>query len=123
MRFLRLPPFEQLLRLALAFAFLYPPLAAISDPYSWVGYFPTFLSDLVAPHQLLLLHTFGAIEVILGLWILLGRRIRIPALLMAVLLLLIVATNAAQFDVLFRDVALALAAVALAVRRRETPSA
>lgn len=117
MRFFSLAPTEQLLRVALAFAFLYPPLAALADPYSWVGYFPTFLSDLVAPHQVVLLHAFGVVEIVLAVWLLVGERIRIPALLMALTLLVIVLTNPAQFDVLFRDLSLAVCALVLGLRR------
>ena len=117
MAFFRLSPSEQLLRLALAFSFLYPAVSAVLDPYSWVGYFPTFLSDAIAPHQVILLHTFGVVEVVLALWILGGRRVRVPALLMAAMLIAIVLANPAQLSVLFRDLALALAAGALAMRR------
>ena len=117
MLFFKLSPSEQLLRLALALTFLYPPIAAVFDPYSWVGYFPTFLSDAVAPHQILLLHAFGVVEVLLALWVLLGRRVRTPALLMASLLVVIVLANPAQLPVLFRDLALALVAIALAFRK------
>lgn len=117
MTFLRLSPAEQLLRVALAFSFIYPPLAAFSDPYSWVGYFPTPLLDFVAPHQILLLHAFGMVEIMLAVWVVFARRVRIPALLMAVILFAIVGLNFAQMDVVFRDVALALASLALAMRR------
>ncbi|MGE5541055.1 MAG: hypothetical protein ACM3TU_02095 [Bacillota bacterium] len=112
----RLSLSELLLRAALTLSFLFPPIDALFDPYSWVGYFPTALSDLVAPHQLILLHTFGILEIALALWLLFSRRARIPALIMAVILLAIVAANTAQLSVLFRDVALALVALALAFR-------
>jgi uncharacterized membrane protein YphA (DoxX/SURF4 family) len=113
MRLPRLSLSEFFLRIALAGSVLYPPFDALTDPYSWVGYFPGFLSDLVAPHQLVLLHTFGIVEVVLAIWLLIGKRIKVPACIMAVLLLSIAATNLTQFSVLFRDVALALAALAL----------
>lgn len=118
MTFFRLSPSEQLLRLALALAFLYPPVAAVFDPYSWVGYFPTFLSDAIAPHQILLLHAFGVFEVGLALWVLGTRHVRVPALLMAGTLIAIVLANPAQLSVLFRDLALTLVAIAVAVGKR-----
>ena len=120
MAFFRLSPSEQLVRLALALAFLYPPISAVLDPYSWVGYFPTFLSDAVAPHQIILLHAFGISEVFLALWLLSARRVRIPALLMASILVVIVLANPAQLAVLFRDLALALVAVSLAIGRKQS---
>lgn len=101
-----------LLRVGTAFAFLYPPLAALSDPTSWFAYFPRFIRALPVD-PLLLLHGFGIIEVILALWILFGRTVRIPAAIAAALLLVIVAFNFAQIDIVFRDISIALMTLAL----------
>ncbi len=103
-----------LLRVGVAFAFLYPPFAAITDPVSWAAYFPPFMRDFPID-SITLLHLFGIIEVILALWILSGWRIRFPATLTALFLVAIVMVNAAQFDVLFRDLSIATMAVALAL--------
>ena len=111
----RLPLFEILLRLSVALAFLYPPVAAIIDHYSWIGYFPAFMTDLVAPHELVLLHTFGVLEAVIAFWIIFGKRPWIPAGLAAIILVLIVVTSPAQFPVLFRDLSIALSAAALLV--------
>jgi hypothetical protein len=114
MRFLPKASFpEWMLRSLLALSFLYPPVDALGDPYSWIGYFPTFLTDLVAPHGILLLHAFGIVEVLLALWVLLAKDARKPALIMGLMLIAIVAFNPGQFQVLFRDVCIALAALAL----------
>lgn len=112
------PLWEWCLRGAVAFAFLYPPLAALSDPYSWVGYFPGFLLDAVSPSELMLLHIFGALEVALAVLILLMRRPWLPALAAAVILIAIVVVSPPQFPILFRDVSIALAAFALASYHR-----
>lgn len=106
---MRIPLPELLLRLAVAFSFAYPPIAALMDADSWIGYFPAFV-----PSSLLVLHAFGAIEIIIALWILLGRRVVIPSLLAAIMLLAIVLFNLSQLDILFRDISIALAALALA---------
>ena len=100
------------LRVGLAFAFLYPPYAALSDPTSWAAYFPPFVHALPLPTPVLL-HAFGALQVAIALWVLSGWRIRLPAALAALMLLGIVAFNFSQFDVLFRDIALAALAFAL----------
>jgi uncharacterized membrane protein YphA (DoxX/SURF4 family) len=107
---------DLLLRLSVALAFLFPPVNALIDPYSWVGYFPSFIRDL-GP-ELVLLHIFGVIEVVIGLWILSGRRIFIPSVAATALLVLIVVTNLGDFQVLFRDLSIAGAALALAVMNR-----
>ena len=104
---------DYLLRIGLALAFLYPPINAVMDPNSWIGYFPSFMKGIVEDQ--LLLHAFGVLEVSLALWVLSGWRIWIPALAMAVMLLGIVVFNIPQFQVLFRDLAIALMALALAL--------
>jgi hypothetical protein len=114
---LRLPLPELLLRAGIAFSLLYPPLSALQDPDSWIGYFPVFLLGL-GIDPLTLLHIFGAIEGVLALWILFGRRIFWPSMTTGVLLILIVVFNANQFPILFRDVSIALAAFALALMNR-----
>jgi uncharacterized membrane protein YphA (DoxX/SURF4 family) len=97
-----------------AFAFLYPPIAALlGDPYSWIGYFPAFTRGYV--DEMLMLHLFGAIEVIIGLWILSGVRIFIPSVLATLMLVAIVMFNLNQFDILFRDLSIASLTLSLAI--------
>src|SRR3569623_1398624 len=93
-----------ILRISLAFSFAFPAVNAVFDPDSWVGYFPSFMSGLLDPA--LLLHSFGALEIILAVWVLSGWKVYIPAAVMALMLLAIVIFNFAQFQVLFRDLAI-----------------
>jgi len=102
------------LRLGVAFSFLYPPFSALTDPDSWVGYFPQFVRDLPVDTYLLL-HLFGALEVVIALWLISGWKVRYPAALAALMLVAIVAFNLNQFEVLFRDLTIAAAAIALAL--------
>lgn len=103
-------------RAGLAFAFLYPPIDALFEPYSWLGYIPSFARGYVP--DLALLHAFGALEVVLALWILSGRRIFWPSLLSGCILLFIVATNLSGFEVVFRDLTIAALAFSLALRSK-----
>lgn len=119
MRLFSLPLPEILLRVGVAFAFLYPPIAALFDPLSWISYFPAFLTDFVGEHTILLLHAFSAVEVVLALWILFGKRVLWPATIAALLLIAIVIANPIQLDVLFRDLSIALASAALAALHRK----
>lgn len=100
------------MRVALAFAFIFPAVNALFDPSAWIGYFPTFVHGIV-PDEVLL-HTFGAIEIILALWVLSGWKIAFPSLVMAGMLVAIVAFNPSQFQILFRDLSIAVAAIGLA---------
>lgn len=105
---------ELLLRLGVAFSFIYPPISAFISPYSWVGYIPQFVSMLPI-EAVVLLHIFGIAELLIAVWILLGKRVFIPSILAASFLTLIVAFNWAQMDVLFRDIPIILMAVCLAL--------
>lgn len=102
-----------ILRSGVAFAFLYPAINALFDPTSWFAYFPTYVRHL-APEPVLL-HGFGLLEVILALWILSGKKIFWPSLAAALILLVIVISDPADFQVTFRDLSIAAAALALAL--------
>ena len=101
------------LRIGVAFAFLYPPIDALVDPFGWIGYFPGFMHGFVP--DMILLHGFGLFEVAIALWLLSGYRIRTPAILAMLTLLSIVILDRTEFQVTFRDLSIAAAALALAL--------
>jgi len=100
-----------LLRFGVAFAFLFPAVNALFDPVSWFAYFPSYLRGL-APEPVLL-HGFGLLEVIVALWILSGKNIFWPCMAATLILLVIILTSFGDFQVLFRDLSIAAAALAL----------
>ncbi|MBI1984522.1 MAG: DoxX family membrane protein [Candidatus Wildermuthbacteria bacterium] len=102
-----------LLRVGLAFTFLYAALNSFMEPLNWIGYVPSFARDIVP--DFMLLPAFSAYEVILGLWLLSGRKLFYSALLSALSLLGITVFNIPVFSVVFRDVGLLFAALALAL--------
>lgn len=112
---LRLPLPGLLMRLAVAFAFIYPAVSAWFDPDSWIGYFPGFLLDLAGNSSEFLLHGWGAFEIALALWVLFGVRVYLPSIIMALALLAVVIVNPGQFPILFRDISIVLAALSLAL--------
>ncbi len=101
------------MRFSVAFAFLYPPINALFDPYSWIGYFPKFMHGIVP--DMILLHSFGAIEIIIALWIISGRKIFLPSAVATIMLVLIVILNMQDFQILFRDVSIAIVSLVLAL--------
>ncbi len=101
------------LRIGVAFTFLYPPLNALIDPNSWIGYFPSFTRGYVSDE--LLLHAFGIVEVVVALWILSGWRIFWPSLIATAMLVGIVVFNLPNFQVVFRDLSIAAMSLALAM--------
>lgn len=111
----RLPLAGLLMRLAVAFSFLYPAVSAWFDPYAWIGYFPALALTLAGNSTELLLHAWGAFETLLALWVVFAVRVYIPSTIMAIALMAVIIVNPGQFPILFRDVSIALAALSLAV--------
>ena len=102
-----------ILRAGLALTFLYAAIASFLDPSSWVGFLPQFLRDIFP--VVFLLTSFSLYELALALWLLSGKQVKYAAILSAVTLFFIMASNLSQLDILFRDVAIFFSAVALAV--------
>lgn len=109
---------ERVLRVGLAFAFLYPVAAAYFNPSSWIGYFPEFIRSSVQ-NDTLLLNGFGVIEIVIALWILTGWRIFWPSAAATLILLGILIFNFPQMDVIFRDVSILAVAIALTLNARK----
>lgn len=106
---------ELLLRIGVAIAFIYPAVEASFYPNSWVGFFPPWVRDLPI-NDIILLHLFGASEVIIAVWILLGKRIFIPSVLAVIYLSFIVLFNWKFMDLLFRDIAILVIPIVLAIQ-------
>lgn len=102
---------ELLLRVGIAFAFVYAAISGFIYPDAWIGYFPE--SARILPDAQLL-SLWGAIEVIVALWLLSGVYLRMAGIVAAALLLGVVVFNSSQMIVVFRDIPIALAALALA---------
>lgn len=112
------------LRLSIASVFLYASVAATLQPDNWIGYLPQFTRSFI-PASLLLLG-FSFYQVTLSLWLLSGWKTFYAASLAAITLLVIIFVNLGQVDILFRDFAIFLAAIALAIggnKPRKTKSA
>ncbi len=109
---------ELLLRIAVAFAFLYPAIDSVIEPNAWLGYFPPFLLAATASmvSGITLLHVWSLVEIVIALWILSGKYIFIPALLATISLLLIVGLNIPLMQIVFRDLALALVSFTLVIQ-------
>ncbi len=107
-----------LLRIALAFAFLYVAYGFWTNPSDWLGYIPAFVRDVGLSQEGLLMLIAG-FHLVIGLWILSGWKIFIPSLIAALFLGSVVYFNQNQLDILFRDISLALAALALAFSSRK----
>ena len=107
---------EALLRIGVAIAFIYPAVEASFYPNSWVGFFPPWMVENLPFSKELLLHLFGASEIVIAVWILVGKRIFIPSMLAIAYLSSIVIFNWKFMDLLFRDIAILVIPIVLAIQ-------
>jgi len=102
-----------LLRIGVAFPLFYAAIAGFVDPNSWIGFFPSFTTNILPAETLI--GGFGIIEILVALGLLFMKNPFYPAVLSVLMLVGIIGFNIPQMDILFRDVSIALMAIALAV--------
>lgn len=100
-----------LIRAGLAAAFFYAATSAFLMPEAWVGFLPLWLKEKLSAN--LLLPAFSLYEIILGLWLLAGVWLRLSAALAFLTFFAIIFYNLGSLDIVFRDIPLMLAALAL----------
>lgn len=106
-----------LLRIGIATVFLYAAIAALREPNAWIGFLPEFLRARIP--GVILLPLFSIFQAGLGFWILSGWRIFYAGIVASLTLVAIIAVNMALLDIVFRDVAILFAALALVFLHRE----
>ena len=102
-----------LLRIGIAITFIYAAIATMLHPDDWIWFFPTVLRDTI-PHPILLTG-FSIFEIVLSLWLLSGWKAVYSGTIAAIATLGIIFANLSTIDIVFRDVAIFFAAVALAI--------
>ncbi|MEM4366469.1 MAG: hypothetical protein QXN46_02665, partial [Candidatus Woesearchaeota archaeon] len=73
-----------LLRLSLAFSFVYAAIASFLQPTAWLGFFPKVLTAIIPAK--LLLELFSVYELLLAGWLLSGKKAAYAALFSALTL-------------------------------------
>lgn len=106
-----------LLRVAIAFAFLYPPVSAYLNPTAWIWFVPDFV-EIFLPKEIFL-YAFSIFEILVALGVLFMKNPIIPALGAALALAAIVVIDWAAFDIVFRDISILLSAIALVLFEKE----
>ncbi|MEK7148364.1 MAG: hypothetical protein AAB770_00425 [Patescibacteria group bacterium] len=100
-----------LLKLGVAFAFIYPALSGLIDPSPWIGYVPEWI-DLFMPREIFLT-IFSLFEIFVAIGVLFWNK-ALPSVIAGLMLISIVLLNRSEFSVVFRDLSIAFAAFALA---------
>ena len=99
------------LRTGLASVFLYASIAAFLNSLDWVAFFPPWVES-IGPRETFLF-IFSSLELVLGFWLLSGRKLFYAAALSAAILAGILLTGPNLLDVTFRDVGLFFSSLAL----------
>lgn len=100
------------LRIGLAITLIYAGIGSITNPGAWEGFIPLFMKNIV--NVSILLNGHAIFTIILGIWLLMNWKIFYPAVLSGLFMGGIVLLNLGAFDIVFRDVSIFFAALALA---------
>lgn len=111
LRFKELPAF--FLRLGLGYCFLFAAFEIFIFPERLTPYIPDFITTFIPAN---IFHPlFGIFEVILAIWLILGKKLLIPSIIASMMLLGIILFNLDKYAVLFRNIGLMFSAVSLAI--------
>lgn len=101
------------LKISLAVVFLYAAISSFIEPQNWSGYIPAFVKAII-PVSIFLMG-FSIVEIALAAWLLSGKFTRAAAIISSILLFSIIVFNTSLLEILFRDIAIFFAAIALAI--------
>lgn len=102
-----------LLRIGLASVLFYAAIDSFLNPIAWIGFFPAWMRAVVDGN--ILLPFFSVYELLLGSWLLWGKKMRYAGLLSVATFVGIILSNLGAFNLVFRDVTMVFSALALAV--------
>lgn len=100
-----------ILRLGLAFVLVYAAVSAFRQPATWISFVPPFSTKFIVASASL--HIIAVVQIILALWLLVGKYSQYAALFTAALLFGIVIFNLQALIETFRDIGLIAMALAL----------
>jgi uncharacterized membrane protein len=110
---------EFLIRAGLAFSFIYAGIGGFLKPENWIGWFPPLVREIFPFSDAVLLGAWGALELLLAIWLLSGWQRAFACYAAAFLLFGVTIANWSLMDIVFRDIALGLAAVGLGVHYKK----
>ncbi|HSX33285.1 MAG TPA: hypothetical protein VLF91_03040 [Candidatus Saccharimonadales bacterium] len=99
------------LRVGLAFVFLYAAISALLHPLVWIGYVPNMVAKVVDPKAVL--NLMSVIQIGVAAWLIFGKAVRYAGALAVLLLGGIILGNLNNLVITFRDIGLLLAAIAV----------
>lgn len=99
------------LRFGLAFVFASTGIASLISPEDWVQYVPSIITSFMSAYTFVIL--FAIYQLILPLVLIFRKNVTWPAVLAALTLFFTAFSNLSNYDIVFRDFGLALAALSL----------
>ena len=106
-----------LLRIGLAFVFIYAGISIFIEPSSWMGFIPGFVDVIISKEILLYVH--GGMDILLGAWLLSNKKAFYASIVSSIFVFGIIIFNISSLDIIFRDVGILLSSLALAVLSKE----
>jgi hypothetical protein len=108
-----------ILRWGLAFVLLYESFLALLYSRNWLIYFPRFVTEPLAPNEGVLVPILAVSQIALAAWLVWGKRSKWAAGIIAFAVFIATLFNLHQLDLIYRDIGLGLAALALWVLLEE----
>ncbi|MBI3632186.1 MAG: DoxX family membrane protein [Candidatus Vogelbacteria bacterium] len=99
-------------RLGLAFPFIYAAVASLIRPENWISFFPPFMVNAMPK---VLIPGWALLQIIVGVWLIIGKKILIPSIIASVMLVGIFIFNFSLLDIIFRDVSILATAIVLTI--------
>ena len=105
------------LRTGLGIVFLYAGVSCLIYPDIWVSFIPSFIYSVFT--EKIFLTIYSIFQIILALWLFSGYKPYAASILTALTLILIIVFNIQSLDLIFRDIAILFAALALMFLSKE----
>lgn len=102
-----------LLRSGTAIVLFYAAFSAYLNPGAWASFVPAFIGKIIP--VTVFLNVWGVYEILLAFWLLSGWQPFRAAVVASITMFLITVFNVLGLDIVFRDVAILLSTIALAV--------
>lgn len=100
-----------LIRVGLAFVFVYAAYSAFKTPAAWLSFIPEFSEKFIKPK--ISLDIISMLQIYLAIWLLTGKYVKYSAIVSAGFLGGLMVFNPEDFLITFRDIAIIFACGAL----------
>lgn len=101
------------LRFGIGIAFLYVAISSLLNPGIWIGFIPSFLTNIISAN--IILFIFSIYQILISLWLFSDKKIYFASILSSITLFMIIITNLQYLDIVFRDIPILFSSIALII--------